>query len=124
MLYYHAWFQTKYRRFMLNDEIDQRIHELFEQISKEKQITLLASGSLPEHMHILVGLEDDQELSWAMKSLKGISSRKIFLEFSWLKEHFRINNFWARRYAAKEVPVGALRTVAAYVRNQKKDLHI
>jgi REP element-mobilizing transposase RayT len=52
MKYYHVWFQTKLKKY------------------------LLAGGSLPDHMHLLIGLEGHQGLSWAIKQFKGISSRK------------------------------------------------
>jgi len=109
---------------MLVDIIDSRIHELFKQISEEKHIRLLASGSLPDHAHLLIGLENDQDLSWAVKMLKGISSRRISQEFGLLKQDFRVNNFWARKYGAKEVAIGGLQTITDYIRGQKKDLHV
>ena len=109
---------------MLVDVIDVRIHDLFKQISKEKNVLLVASGSLPDHAHLLIGLEGHQDLPWAIKMLKGISSRMIFQEFGRLKQDFRINNFWARKYGAKEVAMEGLQTAANYIRNQKKDLYV
>jgi len=124
MKYYHIWFQTKLKKYLLVDIIDSRIHELFEQIAEEKGIRLFASGSLPDHAHLLIGLEKPQDLSWAVMMLKGISSRRIFQEFRLLKRDFRTNNFWARKYGAKEVAMEELQTITNYVRNQKKDLHV
>jgi putative transposase len=124
MKYYHIWFQTKFKKYLLVDIIDARVHDLFRQIAEEKKIKLLASGSLPDHMHLLIGLEGQQDLSWAVKQFKGISSRKIFQEVKLLKQDFRVNNFWARRYGAKEVPPEGIKTTINYVLNQKKDLHI
>lgn len=124
MKYYHVWFQTKFKKYLLVDIIDARIHGLFKQIAEEKKIRLLASGSLPDHMHLLIGLEEHQELSGAIKLFKGISSRKIFQEIKLLKQDFRINNFWARRYGSKEVPPEGIKTTLNYILNQKKDLHI
>ena len=124
MRYYHVWFQTKLKKFMLVDDIDRRIHELFKQISEEKNIRLIISGSLPDHAHLLIGLEDHQVLSWAVMMLKGISSRRISQEFRMLKRDFRTNNFWARKYGAKEIAPEGLQITANYIRNQKKDLHV
>jgi len=124
MKYYHVWFQTKFKKYLLVDMIDSKIHEIFKQIAEEKQVKLMASGSLPDHMHLLIGLEDHQDLSWAIKLFKGISSRRIFQEFKSLKQDFRINNFWARRYGGKVVPLAAIKTTADYILNQKKDLYV
>ena len=124
MKYYHVWFQTKLKKYLLVDIIDARVHDLFKQIAEEKKIKLLASGSLPDHMHLLVGLEGDQDLSLAIKLFKGISSRRVFQEFKRLKQDFRTNNFWARRYGSKEVPPEGIQTTINYILSQKKDLYI
>ncbi|MBN3033366.1 MAG: IS200/IS605 family transposase [Candidatus Saganbacteria bacterium] len=124
MKYYHVWFQTKYKKYLLIDMIDPRIHELLRGIAVEKGIELLASGSLPDHMHLLVGLKEDQVLSWAVKQLKAISARKIFQEVKLLKQDLRINNFWARRYGYKEIRPERIQIATDYVLNQKKDLYL
>jgi len=124
MKYYHIWFQTKLKKYILVDDIDSSIHGLFRRISEEKGIQLITSGSLLDHAHLLIGLEDRQALPWAVKMFKGISSRRISQEFRFLKQDFKVNNFWARRYGAKEVAMEGLKTIANYIRNQKKDLYI
>jgi len=58
MKYYHIWFQTKFKKFMLMDVIDVRVHDILKEIAGDKKIKLLASGSLPDHMHLLIGLDD------------------------------------------------------------------
>ena len=124
MKYYHVWLQTKYRRFLLIDIIDNRINELFERIAKEKKIKLLAHGTLLFRAHILIGIEDIQELSWSIKMFKGISARRIFQEFPMLKEQFKTNNLWAKRYAFKEIPEKQLPVVVSYILRQKDDLYV
>ena len=42
MKYYHVWFQTKYKKYLLIDLIDPRLHELLRAIAVEKGIELLA----------------------------------------------------------------------------------
>ena len=124
MRYYHIWFQTKHRKFLLVDVIDNKVHELFEQIAIEKKIKLLAHGTLLYHAHLLIGIEDIKDLSWSVKLFKGISARRIFQEFPMLKEQLRTNNFWAKSFAAKEVPEKALPAISKYILNQKDDLHV
>src|SRR3989339_707282 len=124
MKYFHVWFQTKRKRRILIDEIDKEISIFFEEISKNKNIRLVAHGTLPDHAHLLLELTNRDELPKAVKFLKGISARRIFKTFPILKEQMKINNLWARKYAFKEVPEEALVTVSRYVSNQKKDLHL
>ena len=109
---------------MLVDILDKNIQDLFDHISIEKEITLLARGTLLDHAHLLIGLRSDQDLPWAVKMFKGISARRLFQRNPLLKQHFRTNNLWARKYAAREVPVEELSVVVKYVLNQKKDLYV
>lgn len=112
------------KKFVLLYDIDVRIHELFEQISREKNIQLLAHETMVDHAHILIGLENHQDLSAAVKMIKGISARRIFQEFPLLKQQIKANNFWARRFGYKEVPEEGLPRVIKYIHDQKKNLHI
>ena len=122
MKYYHVWFQTKMKRYVLLYDIDLRVHELFQQVARENGYELLAYETMPEHAHLLIGINSDENLSEAVKRLKGISARRIFQEFPLLKQQIKSNNLWARRYAYKKVKKEALSNVIKYIRNQKKDL--
>ncbi len=124
MKYYHVWFRTKYKKYVLVDIIDRTIQDLFDHISNEKGIMLLARGTMLDHAHLLIGLRTDQNLPWAVKMFKGISARRLFQRNPLLKQNLKTNNLWARRYAAREVPVEELSVVTRYVLNQKKDLHV
>jgi len=112
------------KKFMLIDVIDIEIHRIFKIIANEKNFLLLASGSLPDHAHLLIGLNENKSLSQAVKMTKGISARKIFQEFPRLKEQFKTNNLWAKRYNYKEIPKDNLQTIIQYINNQKKGLHL
>jgi putative transposase len=109
---------------MLVDSIDKTIQDLFDCISREKKIALLAQGTLLDHAHLLIGLRTDQDLPWAVKMFKGISARRLFQRNPLLKQNLMTNNLWARKYAAREVPVENVSVVVKYVLNQKKDLFV
>ena len=124
MKYYHVWFQTKFKKYLLVDVIDVKTHKLFRQIAEEKKVYLIASGSLPDHAHLLIGLSDCQELPWAIKMFKGISSRKLCQEFKLLRYELKTDNIWARKYGAREILEEDLPTVKNYVLNQKKGFYV
>lgn len=121
MKYFHVWFQTKRRIRILLGEIDNQIHELFSKIAEEKRYNLVAFETMINHAHLLLGLTKDQKLSVVVKMFKGISARRIFQEFPILKFQIHSNNFWARRFEAKEVAPEDLQIVIRYVREQKKN---
>ena len=121
MKYYHVWFQTKRRKRILLGEIDNQIHELFPKIAEEKGYNLIAFETMIDHTHLLLGLTEEQELSVVIKMFKGITARRMFQEFPMLKFQIRSNNFWARRFEAKEVAPRNLAIVIQYINDQKKD---
>jgi putative transposase len=110
------------KRYVLLYDIDLRVHELFQQVARENGYELLAYETMPEHAHLLIGLNSGKILSAAVKKIKGISARRIFQEFPLLKQQIRSNNLWARSYAYKEVQKEVLANVIKYINNQKKDL--
>jgi len=124
MRYYHIWFQTKYKKYILINEIDAAADMLFRQIAETKGFQFLAYGSLLDHVHILVGLTDFQSLPTAVKMFKGISSRRISQTFPALRQQAKINSIWAKRYNYKEVAKENLPVVIKYINGQKKNLYI
>lgn len=118
---YHIWFQTKCRKRVLVDDIDKYFQQLLAKIAEDKHLTLLAYGTMPEHVHLLISI-DFGELSYAIKMFKGISSRRIFQHFPALKFQFHINNLWARSYGYNEIPTEKIPVVIDYVNNQKDHL--
>lgn len=112
------------KKFILVDEIDNRVHMLFNEISKDKNISLLAKGTWLDHAHLLIGLLPSQNLSSAVKLFKGISARRIFQDFPILKFQFKTNNLWARKFAFREVAEYDLPIIINYIKNQKKDLSL
>ena len=112
------------KKFALIGEIDSAVKELFRNIADEKGYALIAAETMLDHAHLLIGLDGSCDLSNVVKMFKGISARKIFQTFPRLKQQLKINNFWARRYAYKEISLNRLQIIINYIANQKKDLHI
>jgi len=121
-MYFHVWFQTKRRTRVLLGDVDARIHELFAEIAKEKEYNLMAFETMIDHAHLLLEIADGKALSFAVKAFKGGSARRIFEAFPALRFQMCSNNFWAKRFAAKEIPRSNLPIVEQYIRDQKKNL--
>jgi putative transposase len=118
--YFHIWFQTKRKAKTLLGEIDDEIHKLFFEIAKEKRHNLMAFETMIDHAHMLLELSENDDLSIAVKTFKGISARRIFQSYPALRFQIRSNNFWARKFDAREVSPENLQTVIRYICDQKK----
>ena len=53
-----------------------------------------------------------------MNYLKGISSRRLSIQFPDFKQDAAVSSFWQHRYASKEIPPEALTQVGRYIRTQ------
>ncbi len=117
-MYYHVWFGTRDRKWLLQGDVLTAVIELLWEISRSQGIRLLECEPMVEHMHVLLDV-DPSELPTAVKLLKGTSSRRLFQRFSELKLDANTNHLWQKRYGAKEVETAALERVRAYIRTQE-----
>ncbi len=122
MAYYHVWFATKKRKWLLQGDVEPYIKRVIGEIAKSKGIRLLDYETVVDHVHLLLEVELDEDLSSVVKLLKGISSRRVFQEFPELKMDAETNNFWQKHYGSKTVEIGALAVTKEYVRTQKERL--
>jgi len=117
--YHHVTFPTKRRRPVLAGEVRQRVHDWFDEIAREHDFQLLERNTWLDHAHMLIFVRIEENLSDVMHQFKGESARQIFLEFDGLKQQIGLNNLWARRFHADEVPPEAVEQVRQYIRDQE-----
>jgi REP element-mobilizing transposase RayT len=114
-LLYHLVFATKHRRACLDDEIQPQLYAyLAEWIRQQGGIPLAVNG-MPEHVHLLVRLDQNTALKHVLRGLKADSSR-------WLHQTFaRLASFaWQTGYAAFTVSRSQEDRVRTYIDNQKE----
>ncbi len=122
--YFHVWFTTKRKKHFLIDVVDRQLHGIIWNICIEKRIELLAYETMPDHVHLLIGANSLKDLMNSVKKIKGISSRRLSLEFRALKWQCHINNIWAKGYGYREIPDNQIKVVIGYIKNQRKHLFI
>ncbi|MBI4298140.1 MAG: IS200/IS605 family transposase [Chloroflexi bacterium] len=98
------------------------IKQTIGEIGNDKGIRLLDYEAVIDHVHLLIEIGADENLSAVVKLLKGTSSRRVFQKFAELKLDARTSNFWQRRYGSKIVEPNSLSTVSKYIRTQKERL--
>lgn len=98
-LNYHLILVIKYRRKVLNDDISNRLKEIFEYISPNYNITLEEWEHDKDHIHVLFKAHPKSELSKFINAYKSASSRLIKKEFSNMKK------FLWKEYFGQEVTV-------------------
>lgn len=80
-IHLHITFVTKYRFAVLTQPMLDVMKPVFERVLKANQSTLTEFGSEPDHVHLLIDLHPDNNISDLVASLKSASSRVIRKEF-------------------------------------------
>lgn len=98
LLYYHLVLVTKYRRKVIDDNISNRLKDIFEKIQSNYNITLQEWNHDKDHVHILFKAHPNSELSKFINAYKSASSRLIKKEYPKIKEQLWKEYFWSRSY--------------------------
>ena len=97
-LNYHLVMVVKYRRKVIDDNISNRLKEMFEYIGKTYHITLIEWNHDIDHVHVLFKACPNTEISKFMNAYKSASSRLIKIEYPEIKEKLWKEAFWSKSY--------------------------
>lgn len=120
-LNYHLVLVIKYRKQVLNDDISNRLKEIFEYISPNYNITLEEWEHDKDHVHVLFKAHPNSELSKFINSYKSSSSRLVKKEFPTIKQKLWKEYFWSRSYCLITTGGSTIDVVRRYIENQKKE---
>ena len=119
-MYYHVWFKTKQRKWLLLGEVDDAVKQTIWDVAREHHLGLLECETMVDHVHLLLEAADGAELSRAMHLVKGASARRLLKSIPDIQIDAGIDHFWQKRYSARLVPPAALGTVRRYIQTQKE----
>ncbi|WP_304255833.1 IS200/IS605 family transposase [Phascolarctobacterium succinatutens] len=114
---YHIVFCPKYRRKVLVNGVDTRLKELVNSICEELQVDIIEMEIMPDHVHILLGVDPQFGIHKAVKTIKGTTSRILRQEFPWLRS--RIPTLWTNSYFCYTIGGAPLSVIKQYIENQK-----
>jgi putative transposase len=114
-LYIHFVFAVKYRASMLNENWDGRLRLYMTAIVQNNGHKVIAINNMPDHMHLLVGLNPKQSITDLMRIVKSDSSEWVN------KENLTIGKFqWQNGYGAFSHSKSEVDNVVKYILNQKE----
>ncbi|XCS11492.1 IS200/IS605 family transposase [Aeribacillus pallidus] len=92
--YYIVW-SVKYRKKVLTQEVELYLKKIFKEIAEEKGFLLqMVEVGEQDHIHVFVSAHPKIAPSYIVKMLKGISGRKIFLQFPEIKQKLWKGVLW------------------------------
>lgn len=119
VLMYHFVFPAKYRRVVIDDNVDRIIKETCIEISKRYPIMFLEIGTDKDHVHLLVQTVPKLSPTDIVRTIKSITAKQIFVEYPEVKKKLWGGEFWSDGfYVATVSEHGNEETIANYVRNQ------
>lgn len=118
-LMYHFVFPTKYRRVVIDDEVDQVIKETCIEIGKRYELNFLEIGTDKDHVHFLIQSVPSYSPTQIVKIVKSITAREVFSKCPNVKKKLWGGNFWTSGYYVSTVSEhGNEEVIANYVKNQ------
>ena len=114
-LYIHIIFAVKGRQSLIPKQHKEELHRYITGIIDSKNQTVIQINSMPDHIHILVGITPDIAISDLARDIKANSSKFINKQ-RWIAGRFE----WQTGFAAFSYAYSQLDTVARYIKNQEE----
>jgi len=108
-------FAVKYRAALIGNEWKGRLHQYITGIFQHNNHKMLQTNSMPDHIHIFIGMRPDQSISSLIQNVKTESSK-------WIKDQ-NLCSFpfaWQEGYGAFSYSKSQIPEVVRYIKNQEK----
>ncbi len=118
-LHVHLVFVTKYRGKVFTKPILSTMREIFEDVCRDFQATLVEFNGEEDHVHLLVHYPPKVAVSRLVNSLKGVSSRHLRRRFPELENRYWKGKLWSPSYFAASCGGAPISIIRQYIENQK-----
>ena len=114
-LYVHIVFSVKTRHALIPKRHKPELHQYITGIITKRKQKVIQINSMPDHIHILVGVTPDIALSDLVQSIK-IGTTRFINRQGWIAGKFQ----WQEGFGAFSYSRSQLNTVATYIENQEE----
>ena len=122
VLMYHFVCPAKYRRIVIDEDVESVIKEVCEEIEKRYEIRFLEIGSDKDHVDFLVQSVPKISPTQIITTIKSLTAREVFARCPQVKKKLWGGQFWTDGYYVSTVGMhGNEETIAKYVQNQGQE---
>jgi REP element-mobilizing transposase RayT len=122
VLIYHLVFPAKYRRAVIDRDVDGVLKEVCLEIEKRYHVKFLEIGTDKDHVHFLVQSVPTYSVTKLVTMIKGLTAREVFKRCPQVKEQLWGGEFWTDGYYAGTVGKHGNETIIGnYVKEQGKE---
>ena len=114
-LYFHIVFAVKGRSNLISPTWKDELYKYITGIISNKGQKLIAIKGMPDHIHLLVGMKPDCNLSDLVRDIKANSS-KFINDKNWVLGRFE----WQRGFGAFTLGHSQLDSIVTYIKNQEQ----
>ncbi len=100
---YHIVWAPKYRKWILRGDIQERVKNIFEEISRNHEFEIEAMEIAEDHVHIFLSFPPRYSISRVVGMMKSISGSVIFKEHPEVKKQLWGGQFWEDGYFVRTV---------------------
>ena len=100
--------------------VEKRLKVLLDEIAADKGFKIGTMDVMPDHVHVFVSAHPKISASYIYKMLKGISARKILMEFSTLNRQLWRGHLWSPSTYVETIGHISEEAVRRYIEDQKK----
>ena len=122
-LHYHLVMVVKYRRKVINDEISDRLREIFSYVAGNYKITIESWNHDVNHVHVMFRAEPKSELSKFLNAYKSASSRLVKKEFPEIRKSLWKEMFWSKSFCLLTTGGATMETIQRYIETQGEKKH-
>ena len=117
---YHVVWIPKYRQRILEGELKAFIEQrLFDIYQYHPDIAIEKYSIQDDHLHIVIIIPPKYSVSSIIGKIKANTSREIRQHFKWIREMYRLNEFWSPGFFSSTVGIDE-EVIKRYVEFQEK----
>ena len=120
-IHYHVVWSVKYRKPVLTHEVECFLKSVISDIASEKGfiVELCEVGDM-NHVHCFITAPPKLSVTNIMKWLKGISGRKLYMQFPELVSSLYHGELWNHSYYCETIGSVSEENIRRYIENQSK----
>ena len=112
---YHVVWCPKYRRDVLVGPIGLAVESMLDAICTERGWPVIAKEIQPDHVHLFLSIPPAQAVADAVKILKGVCARQLFVTFPRLKKRLLGGHLWSPSYYVGTAGNVSAETIRHYI---------
>ena len=117
---YHMVWCTKYRRKVLTPDVAERLKALLNDVAKEKGFEIIKVNiGEQDHVHCFVQAPPILTVTNIARWLKGISGRRLLMEFPEIRQHLWKGHLWNGSYFVESIGSTSEENILRYIERQR-----